>query len=222
MGLTINYDFELPNRRITDARQAVKDLRDAALDLPFQEVSEIIELKEGDIESDELIFWTRWWYRRQLSPTTWTSFPIDPTHVIAFIVDPGDGCDSMIVGLCLYPRTVIRDGKRLRTKAPKGWYYKGFCKTQYASNPEYGGTSNFLSCHLSAIHLLDTAKKIGKKSGLTVSVRDEGEYWENRDVQKLAKEVGEWNELVASVARQLQEKFNGCLITQYTTDDVIG
>ena len=76
----------------------------------------------------------------------------------------------------------------------KGWGWSSFCKTQYASDPKAGGIENFLRCHLSVVKMLDFLKQTGL---VAVDVRDEGEYWEKRDLEALAKEVGDWNVLVA-------------------------
>jgi hypothetical protein len=43
---------------------------------------------------------------------------------------------------------------------------------------------------------------------LTVEVQDEGKYWENRDLTKLAREVGEWNEFIAAYAGMLKDKMD--------------
>ena len=77
-----------------------------------------------------------------------------------------------------------------------GWLWSSFCKTQYASNPEAGGIQNFLRCHLGVIRLLDFAKKTGL---IEVEVHDEGDYWDHRDAEKLAREVGQWNEYIAAM-----------------------
>ena len=46
MGLTINYNFK-HDARDTSARPVLEKLRQAALDLPFAEVGELVEL-QGD------------------------------------------------------------------------------------------------------------------------------------------------------------------------------
>ena len=40
---------------------------------------------------------------------------------------------------------------------------------------------------------------------MTVEVSDEGEYWEKRSLEELAREVGEWNEFIAAFAGQLKD-----------------
>jgi hypothetical protein len=62
---------------------------------------------------------------------------------------------------------------------------------------------NFLRCHLAVIKLLDQAKSLD----MVESVSDEGEFWDNRDVAALAREVGEWNQMVAAFAGQVKDWF---------------
>lgn len=108
--------------------------------------------------------------------------------MIGFSTLPGDGSEPAKFGFC---------------KQPTGWRCQSFCKTQYASDPRCGGIENFLRCHISLVKLLDFIKAIGLA---TVMVRDEGGYWENRDMKKLAQEINEWNELVAGLASEQREK----------------
>jgi len=105
-----------------------------------------------------------------------------------------------------------------------GWQWRSFCKTQYASDPECGGIPNFLRCHISVITLLD---RMAKLPGLRVKVDDEGRYGPSvySDDYKeayeagrkptyrrhkgqynpaaVAKEVGEWNEMIAGMTGAL-------------------
>jgi hypothetical protein len=75
-----------------------------------------------------------------------------------------------------------------------------FCKTQYAGARECGGIENFLRCHLLVIRLLDHARDLG----LLQSVRDEGQFWDNRDVEALGRRVGVSSALVALWADRLK------------------
>jgi hypothetical protein len=42
--------------------------------------------------------------------------------------------------------------------------------------------------------MLDHAKQLG----ILKSVSDEGDYWQGRDIEALARNVGEWNETLAA------------------------
>jgi hypothetical protein len=132
---------------------------------------------------------------------------VQPRHLIAFTTLPGEGCEPANFGLCRYPASITVDSKSARPRKCKvgvklgGWTWASFCKTQYASNPELGGVQNFLQCHLLVIAILDRAKALG----LLDEVRDEGGYWEHRDVSALGKEVGHWNALIAGFAGRLKD-----------------
>ena len=67
--------------------------------------------------------------------------------------------------------------------------------TQYANNPEEGGTPNFLRAHVSACAILERAQELG----FIVSVQDEGEFWTKRDVKALAEKVGQWDQILAGL-----------------------
>jgi hypothetical protein len=60
-------------------------------------------------------------------------------------------------------------------KVPGGgsWKAYGFCKTQYASNPVFGGLANFVKCHVAVIRYLD---KINELTGMKVVIEDEGHF----------------------------------------------
>jgi hypothetical protein len=125
---------------------------------------------------------------------------IEPTRVIGFRTQPGEGCEPSNIGLCLYPEAIKIQphpekgykGGSVKTGL-SGWRWRSFCKTQYANDPDCGGMPNFLRCHLTVVAMLDAAKEIG----LPVEVSDEGEFWEKRDAKALAAEVGNWDKMIA-------------------------
>ena len=210
MGLTIHYSLETKTRSIRQVRNIIEHLRQRAMDLPFKAVSDIVELKGEQCDFEKL---------PQDDPNRWMLIQasqyipfsvggeyehyvtVPPSHVIAFEAWPGDGCEPVNVGLCRYPGTIEVEGGKRRRTGLSGWTWSSFCKTQYASNPEYGGVENFLRCHLSVVRLLDHAKSLG----VLEDVSDESEYWDKRDVKTLAKEVGEWNVQLAGFAGGLRD-----------------
>src|SRR5688572_2241557 len=163
MGLTISYTLSSDAATAEDARAVVEKLRNRALDLPFAEVGEVIELRgqpaydPPNLDRDDPHKWMktqachllRYKIRRD---EHWAQVP--PEHLIAFTVDPGDGCEPANFGLCRYPKTVLDNGRRVTTNLD-GWHWWSFCKTQYASNPACGGLPNFLRCHVGLVRLLD-------------------------------------------------------------------
>jgi len=206
MGLTIHYSLHLASRTPAKARQLVEQLRQKALDLPFKEVGEIVEVNGDTADLDKL---------GQDDPNRWLliqagqylvrdgrHYRITPTQVIAFSTLPGDGSEEANFGLAVYPKTIEIDGKKLRTNLGS-WSWSSFCKTQYASNPDVGGVENFLRSHLAVVKLLDAAAEIG----VLKEVRDEGDYWEKRDIKALVAEVGDWNTMIAGWAGRLKDSF---------------
>ena len=131
-------------------------------------------------------------------------YSVPPTRVFAFTTWPGTGCEQANFGLGIYPATIEVEQCHRTITIPtgiKGWSWSSFCKTQYASDPSWGGVPHFLRCHLSVIKMLDHAKQLG----VLASVSDEGGFWEERNVEALAKQVGEWNEKIAGLAGQLKD-----------------
>jgi hypothetical protein len=211
MGLTIHYGLKAEG--IVDAVSMIAKLRQRAIDLPFAEVGEIVDLRGPACEFN--------YERDRNNPHGWlkvqsgryiddplregTSYSLAPFRIVAFSTWPGEGCEEANFGLCQYPPHLVVDRKRkIPTKLP-GWSWHSFCKTQYASNPECGGVENFLRCHLLVVAMLDYAKTLG----VLDEVYDEGDYWEKRDAEALAKEVGGWNRMIASFAGQLKDALDG-------------
>ncbi len=224
MGLTIHWKLKADVRQEGEARALVERLRQRACDLPLANVSEMMELAGEDTDFAKL---------SRESPARWLliqagayikvsgcDYHVAPRHVIAFTTQPGDGCEPANFGLCRYPATLEVDdhrpgatgGKRRVKTGLAGWRWESFCKTQYASNPDCGGVENFLRCHLLVIALLDFARSLD----LVEEVSDEGNYWEARDAEALAKEVGAWNVMIAGFAGQLKDALGNGVVSAIT------
>jgi hypothetical protein len=216
MGLTIHYSLKSSTRSPKEARSLIEQLRQHALDLPFKEVGETVDLSgdECDFDKYEPDNPHRWLIvqaGQHVIEETY-HYCVIPKRIIAFSAWPGDGCEEANLGLCLYPATVvIADGRRLRTKM-QGWSWTSFCKTQYASNPDCGGVENFLRCHLSVIKLLDHAAALG----LVESVSDEGGYFEKRDIEALVREIGQWNSMIAGIAGRFKDLIGNAVTAPIT------
>lgn len=155
MGLTIHYSFGLGDGDFALARERVEQLRQRALQLPFERVDDIQHLV-GD-ECTETGDRLRWF--GQLNSDD-ADFPlVTPVEIIGFSVLPGEGCESAEFGL--------------RRRAGSGYGWQSFCKTAYSA----GGYLEFLRCHLSVIAMLDYAQELG----ILHWVDDESGYWERRD-----------------------------------------
>lgn len=215
MGLTIHYCLQADTSDPKHARQLVEQLRQKAQKLPFKEVGEIIDLTGDEADFEKLARDNphRWLLIQAEGsiPQGDTYHRVQPNRVIAFSTWPGEGSEQANFGLCLYPKTIEAKGRKVRTNLAS-WCWSSFCKTQYASNPECGGVENFLRCHLAVVKMLDHAAEIG----VLKEVRDEGGYWENRDLRTLATEVGEWNSLIAGWAGRLKDSVGDDVVSEIT------
>jgi len=204
MGLTLHYHLKHKGDE-KSARKLIEQLHQAAQDLPFKEVQDIVDLtgeacKFDNHDKESPLRWLLIQADATLKLDQHTYLSVPPTRIIAFETWPGDGCEAANYGLCQYPATIEHQGKRIRTKM-SGWRWSSFCKTQYASDPACGGIENFLRCHLLVVALLDKAKELG---GLD-EVYDEGKFWESRDVKALVPEIESWNGMIAAFAGQLKD-----------------
>jgi hypothetical protein len=212
MGLTIHYGLATDLTRTRDIRHVVHAMRQFALDVPFAEVGEIKEYRDGDAGFDQTADEGERWLKIQAEGRVEEGdyhYRVRPRHVVAFSTWPGEGCEPANVGLCRYPATIqveLRGRPRRLATGLTGWRWSSFCKTQYASDPDCGGVPHFLRCHLAVVKLLDLIRAGGL---VRVEVHDEGDYWQKRDIEALAKEVGEWNEMVAGFASVLHQQAEG-------------
>ncbi len=214
IGLTIHYQLATSGNE-AHALKLVQQLHQAALDLPLERVGDITEFRGDQCD---------WNQRAKDDPHRWLliqacthiELPAEPwekregvtretdvlpLHVIAFETEPGGGCEPANFGLCQFPSEVSHpEFGKLQTKL-KGWSWRSFCKTHYASDPRCGGLPNFLRCHLGVVALLDEARRLG----FLGKVSDEGEFWETRSLERLTKEVGEQSAMLASFLGALQE-----------------
>jgi hypothetical protein len=136
---------------------------------------------------------------------------VTPVRVFAFSAWPGEECEVANFGLALYPETTDTEEGTLPTGL-SGWLWGSFCKTQYASNPDAGGMANFVRCHVAVIRLLDRAKEMG----ILEAVKDESEFWKNRDVKGLVETVGQWNTQVAGLVGQFYDRTGGNIVAPIT------
>ena len=135
MGLTIHYQFEVRRRlSLAGVRRLLEPLRDKAVELGFEEVGPWIQLGP-----DYPCLYFRPPGAKRFSDC------LPPAAGWLFHAIPGDGCESVAMGLARYPGVA-------------GWQLEGFCKTQYASRY---GWDHFLRCHLAVVLLLSAAESAG-------------------------------------------------------------
>ncbi len=146
MGLHLNYELRLPDS--TDAEEVenvLVRLRDFALALPFQSVTEIYRPDFGRFDS-------RGGGLRFLASVIAKVFVDDTPPLIAhidlvrgFSVIPGNGCES--AAFAFMPRA-DQSGKH------GDWFWHSSCKTQYAS---VISDAHLVTCHRGLVKLLDHA-----------------------------------------------------------------
>jgi len=115
MGLTIHYSLNSSTRSPARAAQLVEQMRQLALDLPFEQVSEVVSLAGDDCDFEQQrgkVDEGRLWQLIQSSQhinLPWSeriSVGVMPSNLIAFEVLPGPGCEPLNIGLCKYPATI--------------------------------------------------------------------------------------------------------------------
>ena len=129
MGLTIHYELTVPNKwSIETVRAKLEALRQACMDLPVANVSELQEFKGEECRQaenpDEPSRWAKIQSARSVkSPWDFSGFYFQPPHhSIMFTVNLVPGCEPMNLGIRAFPpfvfpkRQVGADG-RLRKPA---------------------------------------------------------------------------------------------------------
>jgi hypothetical protein len=229
MGLTVHYSFEVDGRR--DVEKDLEKVRQRAMDLPFEEVGKMRHLRgvecnveryrgKQDDESQDLCGALIQASADVTDPTdNHRTYMAEPVEARGFTIFVAPGSESMNVTLCKYPPYLVRLGRRIPVKR-KGWMGRAFCKTQYAS--QYG-VPNFLRAHISVVTLLEFMQ--GMK-GWKVTIEDEGKWGASHytdepyakervytdhppkhDVKALIEEIGEWNEMIASMFGAMKDAF---------------
>lgn len=212
MGLSLGYEIRATVSS-EQARQLVQQMRDAALDLPFNEVGDIQEWRaDSDITDDDeatvhllKMLGSQYGKKRMADgEDRWIDIP--PKHVIAFSITPADGSETAVFGLAAHPPVVeyiYREETHLIETGLAGQYsWTQACKTQYAGLQQYGGVDNFLKAHQSLVTLFDRIAKLP----VTLQVSDDSGYWEHRDEAQLRKQLASWNGLVAALAGQMKDQ----------------
>jgi hypothetical protein len=204
MGLDISYNLSL-TASVDQVREIISTLHQTALDLSFTQVDEFVELQgeachfDMDDREDPHIFLKL----RGLKPTVLAMNGMswkDSTYLIAFDTLPGQGCETAAFGLATHGEI----------QAVNDWMWTGFCKTQYASNPEYGGRDHFIQCHLALIKMLDKAQKLG----VHCEVDDEGNYWNTRSLSALTAALNAQNVFMATTMGSIKNAIDSTATLQ--------
>lgn len=185
MGLTIGYQLSTRRRlNFAGVRQFIEPLRDIAHQLGFETVGELIAI--GPDYPGQFEFPPGKQKRRCKFADL-----LPPTEGWFFSAVPGDGSESVEIGLC-------------RHFGLPGWRWRGWCKTQYAAAH---GWEHFRDCHRRVVELLRACEQ----ARLRVKVMDEGEYWEARSESALRAKIEEYDRTIAA--------FGGALKDAMSTDE---
>jgi len=179
MGLTIYFRFEFEGNE-EEVKDKLLKVRDKAKELGFAEVKD--ELWRVDYsredkreKTDEGYRWAKIQY--ELLDETKEEVRKYKGYIINLWAGPG--CEPTNIGL------ISKDGVH--------WIGGAFTKTQYAEN--------FLRCHLLVIFILDYVEELG----FLKEVCDEGEFWETRDLNRLAENINASTAFIMSVLETLRD-----------------
>jgi hypothetical protein len=194
LGLTISYSLGLTHASIEQAREKIIRLHHHASDLPLKELGDVTELEGAAccFEEDDPHFNLKHDALRLEDIAHNLDQHITETkctHLIGFDVFPGAGCSGMSCGLATY------------SEEPMSWQWYSYCKTQYASNPEFGGIENFVKSHLSVLKILEFSQQLG----ILAEATDPSGYWENRDLEALIRNVTQENIFMAAIMGSLKD-----------------
>jgi len=189
MGLTIHYKLSV-KKKISSAaaRGLVERAARHAKEIGCAEVGEIIRV-EPDFPFTSLFV--------RAGKAEDCCFGDVPARD-GWLVDvcPGNGCESVLLALCQYPREIPFRGETLATGYTGGWLFHGHCKTQFAAEH---GWEHFLRCHKAVVTILEFCQQIG----FAMEVTDEGGYWETRSEEKLCSALRRYDGFVAAVGGML-------------------
>jgi hypothetical protein len=204
MGMQVWYELASTSDRLDDARAIIASLREQALELPFDRVSELLPVESRPSGMSGIFAGGSIRVPHAIENNRWRILSVDPIDGVAFIVHAGERCESAAFGLARYPDTIYDDvdGLYRPTDYARGYQWHDGCKTQYAFRL---GREHFLRCHIALISLLDRANAMG----LVTRVSDEGGYWEHRDVEALLSKRQEHDAVVASIVGSLHDELDG-------------
>ena len=196
MGLSIHYSLEFSGTEDA-AKDFVLRLQDAAVNFNAGEVTPVLEMSDEhpilNMTASSWVF------------TGGSQHPVVALKFFGFVLEAGEGCEPVAMGLAQVPATINVEGLDVDTELGNGWHWVQHIKTQYASNPKYGGIQNFLQCHLTICALLEKAKDFGAK----VIVDDESGFWEHRSVDKLVESVTHLNQIMAGMLGAMKDAESG-------------
>lgn len=205
MGLHINYQLFLPgDTSDDDALALLESLRAFAATLNVEPMSPVLTFTAQELAGD--------FREREHGQLDWFLHLLvhgmrehresargidDGLGFAAFLMNPGEGSESATFGF-VRPLKGVAAAVDDHPGAYNHWYWRAFCKTQYASNIS---DDHLVRCHLSIVQVLEEAERLGVR----VEVHDETRYWETRSTDVLIREVRNMNRIVARFAGKLDD-----------------
>lgn len=195
VGLSVMHHFEFRGSR-RDVAGKLASLRARFLDLPVRSVSDVLEIESaanpfdrgtGVARFEQKQFALAMLFARLDSQTAWATTDSWAGRIdriarsgngLSLRVDVGEGCEPFHV---------------LLGRIGKGRVWRGirFTKTQYAVH--------FVDAHLLVVRMLD----ICREEGILRRVKDDGGYWEKRDLAVLARNLNSSTAMLGAVAKTL-------------------
>jgi len=204
MGITINYDLKFDGNA-KDLCKKLEVVKQKCLDLPFEEVRDIIHIKysQDDINfynqlQDETFYPNNTDENLKKRDKKLKERGIDISTMINLTLSHKQNSKGYeFVELYVWAGEGCEATSFVFVKNKDCWECDGFTKTQYATE--------FVKCHLLVIKVLDLLKE----EGFNVEVRDEGEYWETRDFKELAKSINEYTNLLKMISGKIEKAIEG-------------
>ncbi len=126
-------------------------------------------------------------------------FEVYAREAIAFSCVPGEGASNATFGFAKHKPQAINGGP---SGCSRGWRWKGGCTTQYASET---GIENFVTTHKRMVALAEFAKA----QGVVTEIRDDTQYAEHHDEDKLIECLRSWNGVMAALAGAMKDSAQG-------------
>jgi hypothetical protein len=179
MGLEIFYDLHTPEAWTqSKVRQTVLAARRHALAVGFHEGNQV--------ERNNPLHPRTMGVRRLPKDLHWLS--ADAEDGWYFRTWPGEGCKTAIFGLCKFPARIMSGERSIAFGWGDGWHFHAGCKTQYADM-------------VSRASILDSFQSAGCK----VHVRDGGDFWKSRRVERLTSRLQDMHAVVAAIAGAIKD-----------------
>jgi len=187
MGLAISYELALADASPEEARRRIVALHEAAARLDLPELGPLIELQGEGIcrtDGDDPLFCVK---HGAMTVDDYGAFFQDREAIpscrqlVGFATFPGEGSHRCSFGLATH------------AESSQQWQWYDFCKTQYASSPEYGGMDHFIRCHQRVVALLDLCEELG----ILANACDPSGYREHRNREELVSCVSRYNVFTA-------------------------